>query len=522
MRGKRILRIGGSVLGVVALLGIGAFWYLSRLIQQDPFAPLYADNCAVCHGESFEGSALGPALVGAPLIHGDSVSEIAQSIRAGYPERGMPPWTGPLDDGQIRSLAILVAEQRVNRRFTDFKVDKTVELPTGPVPSELVSFRVAPVTGGIAAKPFSIAPLPDGRILLTEKVAGLSVVSPAGERSAPLAGTPATTGYGVDVLGLDYGLGWLLDVKPHPDFAHNGWIYLVHTDLCADCGEDGSELVPRTMSRIVRGHITAEGWRDEQVIWEVDDRFYSVTPDIAAGGRLTFDTAGYVYLSVGIKGNSNFRGVQDLSTPYGKVHRVHDDGRIPADNPFVGLAGAMPSIWTYGHRSPQGLEFDAVSGVLWESEMGPRGGDEVNILLPGHNYGWPLTSRGVDYDGTPVEYWKDLGIEFDLASIDQPVVDLTPSPAVSSFVVYHGAAFPEWEGDLIVGSLKATELYRFTVRDGVLVHSEILLEDLARVRDVEIDARGEILLLLEHEAQSQIVRLAPVRAATGPGSRGDV
>jgi glucose/arabinose dehydrogenase len=141
--------------------------------------------------------------------------------------------------------------------------------------------------------------------------------------------------------------------------------------------------------------------------------------------------------------------------------------------------------------------------------MGPRGGDEINELRRGKNYGWPLYSKGVDYDGTPVEYWKDLGLEFDLSDIEQPVVDLTPSPAVSSFVFYEGDAFPRWRHQLLVGSLKATELYRFAVDERDHIDSEILLKDLARIRDIEIGAGGIVLLLLEHATGSRIVRLVP-------------
>jgi glucose/arabinose dehydrogenase len=156
------------------------------------------------------------------------------------------------------------------------------------------------------------------------------------------------------------------------------------------------------------------------------------------------------------------------------------------------------------------LEFNVKTRQLWGTEMGPRGGDEVNLLLPGRNYGWPLYSKGVDYDGTPVEYWQELSIEFDVADIEQPVVDLTPAPAVSSFIIYGGAAFPEWQDDLIVGSLKATELYRIVVDGDKHAYTETLLEDLARIRDVESGPDGAIYLLLEHESGSQIVRLVPV------------
>jgi glucose/arabinose dehydrogenase len=141
--------------------------------------------------------------------------------------------------------------------------------------------------------------------------------------------------------------------------------------------------------------------------------------------------------------------------------------------------------------------------------MGPRGGDELNLLLPGKNYGWPLFSKGVDYDGTPVEYGKELGIEFDLKDIEQPVVDWTPSPAISSFIFYEGDAFPAWRYNVIVGSLKATDLYRVVLEDDKLVHIETLLEGFTRIRDIEIGPDDTIYLLLEHASGGQIVRLIP-------------
>ena len=202
-----------------------------------------------------------------------------------------------------------------------------------------------------------------------------------------------------------------------------------------------------------------------------------------------------------------FEGIQDLSLPFGKIHRVTLEGEIPQDNPYAQQAGLMGSIWTYGHRSPQGLEYDPQQKQLWGSEMGPRGGDEINKLQPGLNCGWPLYSKGVDYDGTPVDYWKELNIEFDMEDIEQPVVDMTPSPAVSSFVIYNADAYPGWRGQFLVGSLKATELYRVHIEDGKHVSTEVLIKDLARIRDIEIGADGLVYLLLEHDAGSMIVRL---------------
>jgi len=504
---RKALIVTGVVVGILVVAAIGVWIAVDRALQGDPFTPMYAENCAVCHGESFEGATQGPALVGRELTHGDTVDEIAASITRGFPEKGMPPWAGTLNDGQIRSLAILIAERRVDRLFTDFKTAQPLVIPTDVKETEAARFHLEVVADGFAKKPFSIAALPDGSLLVTEKLEGLSIIYTDGSRSEHITGTPETGTSGIEMAGLDYGLGWLLDVAPHPHYAENGWIYLLHTEICADC-EQGNAIAPATMTRLIRGRISDGAWVDEEVIWRVPDRFYTSMPDIGAGGRLAFDPAGYVFISVGIKGGY-FEGIQDLTTPYGKIHRLHDDGRVPEDNPFVGNPDAMASIWTYGHRSPQGLEFDPRTGELWGTEMGPRGGDEVNLLKPGRNYGWPLYSLGVDYDGTPVEYWKDLGIEYDLADIEQPVVDLTPSPAVSSFVIYQGEAFPGWRGDFIVGSLKATELYRFRIENDVLQHREILIRNLARIRDVEVAPDGLIYLLLEHETGSQIVRLVP-------------
>jgi glucose/arabinose dehydrogenase len=346
--------------------------------------------------------------------------------------------------------------------------------------------------------------------LLTEKKLGLSIISAEGEQSELIEGTPGTYGGHITLNSLEYGLGWMMDVAVHPEYAQNGWIYLHFGDLCSECSEElRDSRIPHTMNRLVRGRIEDGAWVDEEVIWRAEPETYTQTPDMAAGGRTAFDGEGHVFLSVGMKGTSNYMGIQDLSLPYGKIHRVHDDGRIPSDNPFIDEAGALKTIWSYGHRSPQGLEFNLQTRQLWGTEMGPRGGDEVNLLLPGRNYGWPLYSKGVDYDGTPVEYGKELGIELDLADIEQPVVDLTPSPAISSFIFYGGNAFPEWQDDIIVGSLKATELYRIVLDGDQWVHTEILLQDLARVRDVEAGPDGAIYLLLEHASGGQIIKLVP-------------
>jgi glucose/arabinose dehydrogenase len=368
------------------------------------------------------------------------------------------------------------------------------------------------VATGIDRLPYSIAPLPDGRILLTEKAHGLRIVSKSGELSEPIRGTPQAydDGFLVPGIKLVYGMGYLLDVALAPDYAKSGWIYLSYTDRCSDCNAASRQSKrPVSMNALVRGRIKDGAWVDQQTIWHTDIENYTAMPDMAAGGRIAFDGKGHVFISVGIKGGSEFAGVQDLSVPYGKIHRVNADGSIPADNPFVAVPKALPTIWTYGHRSPEGLEFNARTGQLWETEMGQRGGDEVNLLVPGKNYGWPLYSKGLKYDGTPVDYGKTLGIEPDLANIQQPVVDLTPAPAVSSFVFYDGKPFSRWRGNMLVGTLKATELYRMVLDGERVVHRETLLSGVGRIRDIAVGRDGYVYLLLEHASGGRIVRLVP-------------
>lgn len=507
------VRIALAMAVTVVLLPVAARAQ-SPAAQKDPFADPYKENCAVCHGANLEGAAQGVPLAGATLRHGDSVAAIARSIASGFAQDRMPAFSATMDSVQIYRLATFVAEKRANYTYTDFKVAAPPALPQGVIDSEVHSFRVESFADGLTPLPYSMAPLPDGSMLLSEKTGGLRIISPDGTQSDPIRGTPRTFNDGFTMPGLllVYGMGYLLDLAPHPDYAHNGWIYLSYTERCSDCNEaTRKSRQPASMVVLVRGRIKGGAWVDQQTIWHTDKEHYTSMVDMAAGGRITLDGKGHVFLSIGIKGGSEFAGVQDLSLPYGKILRLNDDGGIPADNPFVNTTGALPEIWTYGHRSPEGLEFNRKTGQLWETEMGQRGGDEVNLLLPGRNYGWPLTSRGLKYDGTLVDYGKDLGIKWDPRDIEQPVVDLTPAPAVSSFVFYQGAAFPQWRGDMLVGTLKATELYRMAVKGNRVVHRETLLSGPGRIRDIAVGRDGLVYLLLEHKSGSRIVRLVPVR-----------
>jgi glucose/arabinose dehydrogenase len=483
---------------------------LSKIPMTDSFIRQFNDQCGACHGEDLRGTSLGKPLAGVDLVHGSSVKDIARSIASGFPDKGMPAWSGTLKESQIWNLALYVAEQRQGTTILDKRAGIPLTIPTSPVASELQTFRIETVAEGLDPMPFSIALLPDGRILLSERMRGLSIIGRDGKKSAPITGTPPVYADSTVFLGQVQGLGWMLDVALHPDYQKNGWIYLHHTDRCSDCNDlSRRSHRPVSMNRLIRGRIRDGAWVDQEILWQADIESYTDTSDLAAGGRLAFDDTGHVYFSVGMKAPLDYMGIQDLTLPYGKIHRVQDDGRIPPDNPFVNKPGALKSIWTYGHRSVQGLEFNTQTRDVWSTEMGPRGGDELNRLLPGRNYGWPLFTNGVNYDGRPVDVAKALKITLDAKDVEFPVVDMTPSQAISSFVFYRGNAFPKWQNNIIVGTLRATDLLRMEVVDNRVLHTETLLKDLARFRDIEVGPQGEIYILLENAAGSRIIRLVP-------------
>lgn len=495
------------------LLLVGASLVSSSTLAQLPGVAesieLYQLNCAVCHGENLEGAAQGVTLLG-DLRHGDDMAAISASIQNGYTETGMPTWRDTLSTSEIRNISLFILESRDNIDYVTFNYDTPLEIPAEIITSEQHNFRLETVVADLDQQPFSIAPLPDGSILLTEKMLGLSIISPDGIQSELISGTPDVYDDTYKIaFEQEWGLGWLFDVVPHPNYENNGWIYLYYSERCTNCNTlSREEDIPVSLNKLVRGRIKDGAWAEQEVIWEADKQFYTAGTDVAAGGRLTFDDTGHVFFSLGAKGSAIFEGIQDLAKPYGKIHRINDDGSIPEDNPGFGQEGIYPSMWTWGHRSPQGLEFDDRTGQLWGTEHGPRGGDEVNLLLPGLNYGWPLTSLGMNYDGTPVNHGPTLGIAFELADIQQPVVDLTPSPAVSSFIISRSDQFPAWKNQFLVGSLKARSLFRVEIdNNNRLVRRETLFAGLARIRDVEQDRNGNIFLLLEHNSGSRIVRL---------------
>lgn len=350
------------------------------------------------------------------------------------------------------------------------------------------------------------------RFWSSKKTRGLSLVPLDGRVSSLIEGTPPVWKEVLKVRGSHIGLGMMLDVRLHPDYEDNGWVYLSHNDRCLlDCGS----LVPQTMVRVVRGRVGDGAWHDNEVIWSVDTDFYTVIPDNVAAGRLAFDQAGHVYVTIG--GKATYDQLHVLDTPYGKIHRVNIDGSIPEDNPSWQPpdARSQPStrhtVWSFGHRTAQGLAAHPETGAIWATEMGPRGGDEINRIVAGGNYGWPLYTEGLDYSGDPVTIGEDLGLNFAPSDTIAPVVDFTPSPSLSNFTFHNGDQFPDWNHDLLVGSLRARTLFRLRIDGEELIEQEKLVEDLGRIRDVQMGSDGFVYVLIEHQDGGSLLRLVPSR-----------
>ena len=329
--------------------------------------------------------------------------------------------------------------------------------------------------------PWGMAFLPDGRLLVTERPGRLRLVSREGRLSPPLSGVPE-----VDATGQ----GGLLDVAIDPQFASNGLVYVSYAEK-----RDGGNS-----TSVARGRLTAEGLADVQVIFRQQP---AMTGGHHFGSRLVFARDGRLFVTLGER-NTGRAQAQDLASDLGKVVRIESDGKIPADNPFVGKAGARPEIWSYGHRNVQGAALDPATGELWTNEHGPKGGDELNLTRAGENYGWPLVSYGTEYSGAKI---SERG---EAPGITAPVHYWVPSIATSGLLFYTGDKFPKWRGSAFVGGLKTQMLVRLELDGTRVVREERLLENTVnqRVRDVEQGPDGCIYLLTD-AVNGRLLRMEP-------------
>jgi len=463
--------------------------------QQIKVEDIYAKYCSGCHGAKFEGGQ-GGILVDGVWKHGSTDAEIAKTITKGNLQLGMVPWEGVLSADQIRSLVIFLREKEKQTLAKGMSFPKPS--PDKVTKTELHDYRIETLVESGIKDPWAIAFLPDGRKLLTEKSGRLRFITADGKLDPKIIeGTPAVT---------EHGQGGLMEVAVHPDYAKNGWVYLGLSDGTREKREGGKDEA-RCITAVVRGKIKGHKWTEQEWIYRPDSKFRSGA-GVHFGTRFVFDK-GYIYFVIGERGG--LMEVQDLSLPNGKIHRLHDDGRVPADNPFVKTKDAIPGIWSYGHRNPQGLAMDARDGTLYSTEHGPRGGDELNLIKPGANYGWPIVTLGMNYSGMPMSYRGPDGKETlsvtEKEGIEQPIAYWVPSIAVCGLDFYTGDKFPKWKNDLLVGALAQQEIRRLRIVDKKVVSQEIILKDIGRVRDVAMGPDGLIYVILN--GPDRLVRIVP-------------
>lgn len=477
--------------------------------ELDQGETLYATYCATCHGALGAGDGtmgaefeVPPANFHLPAFQKQRDGAIFWKISEG--KGPMPAYKASLSDDQRWQLVAYLRklyDAKNNVKPADavntflpaenFTIDPALSSAYIPLPSEVrnaiqseeLVFMADTVVSGIE-RPWGMAFLPDNSILITERQGNLLQVKNGKLQPAPIGGNVPKG---------------LRDIKLHPQFETNKLIYLTY--YIEPTETDGGYTV------LMRGRL--EG---NQLV--NGEELYRAGPfkegGATYGSRITFDSAGFLYMTVGqrtIDERHRWLTVQDKSNPSGKVLRFNDDGTIPADNPFVDSVGALPEIYTYGHRQPQGLSTDPRTGEVWETEHGEMGGSELNRLTYGGNFGWPLVTFSRNYDGTLIS--QDTARE----GMESPAAHYIPSIAPSGFDFVYGNRYPEWDGNVFIGAMIQGRLSRTVLKDGVAVHDERLLENIGRIRDVKFGPDQFLYLVIEDkktENNSRIVRLIPL------------
>lgn len=439
----------------------------------DPNVPAaYTKYCASCHGPSAE------TLVKRSWKHGNSRLEIMKAIRDGYPAEGMNGYAAVLKEDQILDLAkyIIETQEKLRQRAS---VDNTFK--ENHFVSEGMKFHLDTVLTGLQ-NPWGMVFLPNGDLIFTEKPGSIWRLD-SQRHKTEITGGPKV---------LDEGQGGLLDVEIHPDFSHNHWIYFTYSK------PKSSEGKTLAATAVFRARLEGNQLLDGQDIF-VAEPYESTRHHY--GSRMEFGKDGYLYVSVGERGHEN-EYPQFLDKGNGKIHRITDSGGIPPDNPFVNTPGAVKSIWSYGHRNPQGLAFNPYTGELWEHEHGPRGGDELNLIQPGKNYGWPIVSYGTHYDG------RSFTDKTEMDGIQSPVTYWVPSIAPCGMAFVTGDRYPPWKGDMLIGSLSFRFLNRVHLNGHSVAGQERLFEGIGRVRMIAMSNDGYIWFSVEGPG-GYIFRIVP-------------
>jgi aldose sugar dehydrogenase len=480
----------------------------------NPMAAKYTEACAGCHGTSAAKGPVGPSLFDDEWVHGRDDDAIVKSIKEGYPDKGMPSFQALLTDQEIWQMVAYIHTQAANLKEKPAYVPD----PDGQVvKSEKQAFTMEIIARNLET-PWALAFLPDGRLLITERPGRIRIVGKDGKiEPEPVKGLPKV---------WEKQDGGLFDVEVHPDYAANGWIYISYSEPLAGWtpppppdpntappppapGQGGRGRGPSndppSMTVIMRGKLKNNEFVEQQVLFRAPKELYSQT-NAHYGSRFIFDKQGHLFYTLGEK--QQMANAQDLSVATGKIHRINDDGTVPKDNPYVGQANVVPTIWSYGHRNPQGLAWDPVTGQLWESEHGPSGGDEINIIQPKHNYGWGVATKGVQPGITKTSE----------PGMDDPIRYWTPSVAPSGIVFYTGDKYPGWKNNLFVSCLAGQQLKRLEIKDGQVLHEEQVFNQFGRVHDVIQGPDGLLYVTLQLPGQvlsastpGMVARLVPVK-----------
>jgi len=428
---------------------------------------LYLQFCASCHGQKLE------RFAARQWVYGSSLKEVSATIRNGRPAIGMPGYSKAMNDEQITAMAnYMIAEVAkvpaiVPSSFNDKDTVRSINFP----------FVLKEVVGKNLNIPWGLVFLPNGDILVTEKAGQLYLVHNG--KMTSIEGLPPIT---------VRGQGGLMEVALHPKFKTNHLIYISYID-----GESPNQVnTSVAKAELINGRLIHF------------KRIFHALPEtnsgVQFGGRLLFDNKGYLFISVGDRGPKE--DAQKLTNYNGKIHRIFDDGSIPTDNPFVKTPQAIGSIWSYGIRNAEGLYYERKTGIIWENEHGPKGGDELNIIKKGKNYGWPVITFGVDYDGTVIS--PDTA----RTGMEQPVFYWIPSIAPSSLTRVTGSIYKGWEGDFLNGSLSFQYLERLIMKGNKVVGREKLLQKIGRVRNIVQGPDGYLYIAVEKSGK--IYKLVPV------------
>jgi aldose sugar dehydrogenase len=373
------------------------------------------------------------------------------------------------------SLWIVACSSSVSTQ-TDFTYFPT-DLPKSDlIRSEKQNFHTQVVAKGLK-NPWGMAFLPDGRVLVTERPGTLRMIENGRLLDAPVSGVPEV---------VARGQGGLLDVALHPQFETNSFVYLSYS----------IPLEGGTHTGIMRAKLDGNALTEQTVIFTGGP---ASTRGHHFGSRIVFDNDGYLYFTIGDRGR--MQDAQVLTNAAGKVFRIHDDGRIPEDNPFVGQEGVFQQIWSYGHRNIQGFVKHPETGVLWSHEHGPRGGDELNIVKKAANYGWPTITYGINYDGSIITNERER------EGMEQPQFIWDPSIGPSGLAFVTSDIYPGWKGNAMVGALAFTSVYRVEIEGSVASKQEQLLANIGRVRDVRQAPDGYLYVIVE--SSGEIIRLLP-------------